>query len=55
MHRRALSSTGCRRGTHYDTLGIRREATIDQVKAFFAMSKEHHPDVPHHQEKPAIS
>ncbi|KAJ7618942.1 DnaJ domain-containing protein [Mycena rosella] len=53
MHRRALSSTGCRRGTHYDTLGIRREATIDQVKkAFFAMSKEHHPDVPHHKEKP---
>ncbi|KAJ7435276.1 DnaJ domain-containing protein [Mycena latifolia] len=53
MHRRALSSTGCRRGTHYDTLGIRREATTDQVKtAFFSLSKEHHPDVPDHKEKP---
>ncbi|KAJ7116230.1 hypothetical protein C8R43DRAFT_1038392 [Mycena crocata] len=53
MHRRALSFTVCRRSTHYDTLGIRREATMDQVKtAFFAMSKEHHPDVPDHKMKP---
>ncbi|KAJ6556607.1 DnaJ domain-containing protein [Mycena vulgaris] len=53
MHRRALSSTGCRRGTHYDTLGIRREATTAQVKtAFFALSKKHHPDIPDHKVKP---
>ncbi|KAJ7146853.1 DnaJ domain-containing protein [Mycena epipterygia] len=53
MHRRALSSTGARRGTHYDILGVRREATVDQIKtAFFALSKEHHPDVPHHKVKP---
>ncbi|KAJ6516632.1 DnaJ domain-containing protein, partial [Mycena vitilis] len=53
MHRRALSSTGCRRGTHYETLGLRREASPDQIKsAFFAMSKEHHPDIPDHKEKP---
>ncbi|KAJ7146855.1 DnaJ domain-containing protein, partial [Mycena epipterygia] len=52
-HRRALSSTGARQGTHYDILGVRREATVDQIKtAFFALSKEHHPDVPHHKVKP---
>ncbi|KAJ7720004.1 DnaJ domain-containing protein [Mycena maculata] len=53
MHRRALSSTGCRRGTHYDTLGVSKEATRDQVKAaFFSLSKEHHPDVPDHKVNP---
>ncbi|KAJ7093837.1 DnaJ domain-containing protein [Mycena belliarum] len=53
MHHRAFSSTARWRATHYDTLGIRREATTDQIKtAFFALSKEHHPDVPDHKEKP---
>ncbi|KAJ7237525.1 hypothetical protein B0H12DRAFT_1138609 [Mycena haematopus] len=37
MHRRALSSTGCRRGTHYDTLGIRREASVDQIKVYISI------------------
>ncbi|KAJ7237532.1 hypothetical protein B0H12DRAFT_1138638 [Mycena haematopus] len=37
MHRRALSSTGCRRGTHYDTLGIRREASVDQIKVLISI------------------
>ncbi|KAJ7247008.1 DnaJ domain-containing protein [Mycena rebaudengoi] len=45
--------TAYRRGTHYETLDIRPDATKDQVKdAFFALSKTHHPDIPGHKVNP---
>jgi hypothetical protein len=41
---------GLRTGTHYEILGISREATEAQVKeAYFRMAKRFHPDV-HHDE-----
>src|SRR3990167_10061580 len=31
--------------SHYDTLGIRKEATAEQIKkAYFQMAKKYHPD-----------
>ncbi|KAF7291387.1 J domain-containing protein [Mycena indigotica] len=57
MYRRGFSSSRRYRAaaTHYEVLGLARDASPAQIKtAFFALSKRHHPDVPDHKSTPAF-